>query len=180
MLPVSGMTLLERICSQHNISYPDPQFNQPTWLVSLQFKRTDTDLQGPPESRQLQVEQQYASWNTGLLLIPKAVKEIEANGYATVYVDTPEDSAVASPLSGRGGYVGHIRFTRLRYDYPKKRTWDHRNPEDLRILRVFFVELCEQSRICVTAYAEQAVVVAATIISRFLWPNRAPRKDRAV
>ncbi len=158
---------------------------------------------------ELQVERQYSGWNTGPVLILEALKEIEAKGYTTVYVDTPEGSAVAGLLSGRGGYVGHMRFIRLRYDYPREKKWDHRNPDDLRMLRVFLVELYEQSRICLTAYSElerlidhpnaslmedqegkrqvqaqiwsrvQAIVLAATVISRILWPNPAPRKDRS-
>ncbi len=158
---------------------------------------------------ELQVERQYATWNTGPVLILGALREIEAKGYTTMYVDTQEGSALEGLLSGRGGYVGHMRFIRLRYDYPKEKTFDHRNPEDLRMLQVFLVELYEQSRICLTAYSEleklidhpdvslmrgqegkrhvqaqiwsrvQAVVVAATVISRILWPNPAPRGNRS-
>jgi GNAT superfamily N-acetyltransferase len=153
---------------------------------------------------EIQVLREFAGWLTGPLLVQAAFKEIESRGFPTVYFDTVENSAAAQLLGDRLGYVGHMRIVRLRFDYTPEKNWDHRNPEDLRMLLVFLVELYEQARICRTAFAElcqiiealgpmneekrrttaaqiwtrvQAIVVASSVISRILWPAPAPRAD---
>ena len=153
------------------------------------------------------VLREYAEWLTGPLLVAEALKRISEKGYPTVYVDTPEHSALEKLLSKKVAFVGHLRYVRLRYDLPKEKKYDHAKPDELRMLQVFLVELYEQCRLCLTAYDElveiidhpdpklwselegkrlvqariwsriQAIVVASTVITKILWPNPAPRKN---
>ena len=149
------------------------------------------------------VEKKFMKTNVGLLLLQKALTDIDKLQVTAISVNVLEANTKLRDLYEQIGFSTVDRTLHMRYAYTRRCNLEKRSDNENRELAVFLVELREQCRTFMTAHSEimdmiskvppsdkeekrifsvkiwsriQACLASCSIISKILWKGEYNRK----
>ncbi len=164
----------------------------------------DTGVEAYARIVDVMVESKFRDRNVGIRLVQEMFKAVEREGISVVYADPSENSEGSIRTYETVGFTRYGGTVHMRLMYPPRRKSRTYTRDEARELMVFSVELKEQCRMFTILYKEivdmiqigppeeleakrefsakiwskvQASLAIASVISKILWPQPAPRRD---
>ena len=164
----------------------------------------DTGVESYARIVDVRVETRFRDRNVGLVLVKEVFRAVENEGIPVVYADPATDNETLIRIYETVGFTRYGGTAHMRLMYPEKRASSTYTRDEAREIQVFSVELKEQCRMFNVLFKEiedqirigppedleakrefsakiwsriQASLSIASVISKILWPQPAPRSD---